>query len=121
MSESKQRPPQPIAAHLASVRSPDFKDIYSNNSRLSISPFDFAVTFGRITEPAMGVNVVEDEVVVRMSVQQFKTFLESSSSALAAWEEVFGEIKLTTKPHSSSKEMIEGVRRLKEMVDKGSA
>ena len=69
MNTSKQQIQQPIsgpvAARFGSVRNPAFRDIYSNNNRLAVSPFDFSVTFGRIVEPTMGVNVVEDEVVVQ--------------------------------------------------------
>ncbi len=121
MSDSKQQQQLPVAAaRLKSIRSEEFRDIYSNFSRLGVTPFDFSVTFSRLIEPTMGVNVIEDEVVVRMSAQQFKTFLESATKTLAAWEEAFGQIKLTVRPSHSSATIEDGIQKLKEMMEKGA-
>jgi hypothetical protein len=81
------------------VRGAEFKDIYSNISRVSASPFDFSITFGKIVEVQNVTNVIEDLVVVRFSPQQFKSMTDGLVRTLAAWERTFGEIKRTVPDH----------------------
>jgi hypothetical protein len=107
----------PIAPRQGSVRNQEFRDIYSNNTRIGISPFDFSLTFSTIVEPTAGMTVIEDQVVVRMSAQQFKAFLDSASKTMTAWEEVFGSVQLTI-PERSVEQITAGIRKLKEAVDK---
>jgi hypothetical protein len=82
------------------VRSPEFKDIYSNVSRVAASPFDFSINFGKSVEmPDIG-NVTEELITVRFSPQQFKSMIDGLTRTLAAWERAFGEIKKTSPDHN---------------------
>jgi Protein of unknown function (DUF3467) len=94
-------------------RSPEFKDIYSNNSRISASPFDFTMMFSRMADVGGGVTALEDLVHVRMSPYQFKIFVEHLVDTLSAWEELFGNIP-ETMPRSTSKQaIIDGLKNLR--------
>lgn len=101
------------------VRSQDFRDVYSNVVRIGVSGSDVSVYFGKLIEPAPGVNITEDQVVVRMSPHQFKTFVDHASKTLIAWESVFGSVQQSTKTHPQDL-ITDGVRRLKEVLDKSS-
>lgn len=98
------------------VRSPDYRDIYSNHVRLTVSSSDISIIFSKIIELSYGVNTIEDNVNIRLSPQQCKAFVDSASKTLAAWEEVFGEVAPATKPQSKDS-IKEGIRRLKSVLD----
>jgi Protein of unknown function (DUF3467) len=82
------------------IRGPEFKDIYSNVSRVGATPFDLSVTFGKIVEIPGATNAIEDLIIVRFSPQQFKSLTDGLVRILAAWERAFGEIKKTTPDHN---------------------
>jgi hypothetical protein len=113
--------PEPSLAnpYVQTSRSQDFRDVYSNHNRLGVSPVDINITFSKIIESGIGINTIEDQAVIRMSAQQFKSFLDSATKTMAAWEEVFGEIKETVKNPAKST-MVDSVRRLKEALDKAN-
>jgi hypothetical protein len=101
MPDTKTRPRH--NAGTQAVRSPEFKDIYSNSSKVGASPFDFSIIFGRSVEvPDVG-NVTEELVSVRFSPQQFKSMIDGLTRTLAAWERAFGEIKKTSSDHNDEK------------------
>jgi Protein of unknown function (DUF3467) len=93
-SNTKGNVPQQI------VRGPEFKDIYSNVSRVGATPFDFSVTFGKIVEIPGATNAIEELITVRFSPQQFKSLTDGLVRMLASWERTFGEIKKTTPDHN---------------------
>jgi hypothetical protein len=107
----------PIVASSGFIRSQQFVDIYANNTRIGVSAFDFNMMFGRIIEQAQGVNVIEDLASIRMSPIQFKFFIESASHVFKAWEETFGQIEYPMKLRSKE-QLREGMRRLKEELEK---
>jgi hypothetical protein len=107
----------PVTAGPKSIRSQEFRDIYCNQARIGASPFDFSITFSKIIEPTAGVNILEDQCVVRMSPQQFKNIIDYATKALDAWEESFGVIQTTTKLQSADV-IKESFRKLKEAVNK---
>jgi len=98
-------------------RSLDFKDVYSNNVRLGLTPWDFTVVFALTKEIVPGVMTAEDQVAVRMSPQQFKTVTKSLAMTMKVWEEVFGDI-LETSPQMSEAQMKAHVKALKDGVFK---
>jgi len=65
----------------------------------------------------MGVNVIEDQVVIRMSPQHLKAFLDTASKSMSGWEECFGVVIQTTKLQSAE-QVKEGFRKLKEAANK---
>jgi hypothetical protein len=97
------------------VRGSEFKDIYSNVSRVGATPFDFSVTFGKIVEVPNVTNVIEDLIVVRFSPQQFKSLTDGLVRTLAAWEREFGEIKKTT-PDLKDERFDNLMKKLREQV-----
>jgi Protein of unknown function (DUF3467) len=99
------------------ARSQDFRDIYSNFVRIGVTGSDISVYFGRLIEPAPGINIPEEQAVVRMSPHQFKTFLDHANKTLVAWEDVFGTVQqsMRTQPQDV---ITDGIRRLKEGLDK---
>jgi hypothetical protein len=116
MSDQSGAPPSPtsgLQVVTAGSRSAEFKDIYSNVSRVSVSPWDFSVTFSLTKEliPNMPP-VVEDQAVVRMSPSQFKTFTQSLLNTMTAWEEVFGTISMNNAlfPQEKIKAIIVAMR-----------
>lgn len=98
MSEVKPAPTPILISSMQMVKSPDFKDLYSNSPRVSMTPFDMTLMFGKIIEPSPGVNVIEDLAHVRLSPYQFKAFVQSMVVALDAWEETFGTINSIIPP-----------------------
>ena len=82
MSDIKSEP-SVVNLNVQTNRTPEFKDIYSNHNRIGVSPVDFNITFSKIIEPAMGINVIEDQAVIRMSAQQFKSFIDSATKTMA--------------------------------------
>jgi hypothetical protein len=111
-------PTNPSSYPQQTLRSAEFKDIYSNFVRMGVSGSDISIIFGKLVDSPLGFNVVEDQAIIRMSPHQFKTFLSQATKTLNAWEEVFGAVNESMK--SSPQEAItDGVRRLKEALDKG--
>jgi hypothetical protein len=115
MSDAKSAPQavQPVGV----TRSTDFKDVYANQSRLGVSPFDFTMTFGRIIDQSIGRTTVEDQAVIRMSPQQFKSFIDAANKTLSSWEEIFGIIPITA-PTINIDTIRSSMKNLKEFVDK---
>jgi hypothetical protein len=106
----------PMMSRSGSVRSVDFKDIYSNASRIGMSQSDFGITFSKIIEPTAGIAVVEDQAIVRMSANQFKIFVDHAVKTLAAWEDTFGDIKVLGKLQDVEA-IKERMRKLKQAID----
>ena len=100
-----------------SSKSANFVDIYTNNSRVSVSPWDVSITFSLAKELMPGLLSSEDQCVIRMSPQQFKIFTNAIVTTLKAWEEVFGEITATS-PLVSFEKTKAGIANLKEAVFK---
>lgn len=113
-------PPPTIHVGGVSTRSADFKDIYTNNTRVGMSPWDMSLIFALAKETQPGILTTEDQAIVRMSPQQFKTFVSAISASLQAWEEVFGAISVTSPP-ASMEGMRDNLARMKEAVFKGTS
>lgn len=102
------------------VRSPDYKDVYSNFVRVAVGPTDFTIAFSKLVEPAAGLTVPEDQVLVRMSPQQMKIFIDQAGKTLLAWEQVFGELTNPVK-NRSQEQIAVGIQRLKEALDRANS
>jgi Protein of unknown function (DUF3467) len=103
-------------ANIPYFRSPEFKDVYSNNARIAASPFDFTILFGRMTEVGGGA-ALEDIVHVRMSPYQFKILVKYMEDTLASWEEVFGSLPANL-PTLKKETILAGMKNMKEMAFK---
>jgi hypothetical protein len=96
------------------LRSAEFKDIYSNNVRIAASPLDITLIFGRLTEIGGGT-VLEDLVHTRLSPYQFKILVKHVSISLEAWEEVFGNIPVTL-PEIKKEAIVEALTNMKNLT-----
>ncbi len=76
------------------TRSPAFISVYSNHSRMAMSPWDITVTFAVTQDLAIGKVTLEDQVALRLSPQHFKALCVSFAKTLKAWESRFGEVKI---------------------------
>ena len=102
------------------TKSREVIDIYSNHARIGVSTSDLTIVFGKLVEASVGISSIEEQATVRMSPQQFKSFIDQSTKTLAAWETVFGKVSPATPPQSQDK-IMDGIRRLKEAVDKANS
>ena len=75
------------------VKSPDFKIVYSNATRMGAGPYDIQIMFGSIRErTGPDDQVVEEQVMVMMSPQHAKAMLNSLRITVETYESNFGSI-----------------------------
>ncbi|MGE8126043.1 DUF3467 domain-containing protein [Methylobacterium sp. NPDC080182] len=94
------------------VRSPNFQDIYSNSTTLSISPYDATLAFARMGNFGPS-RTLEELVHVRVSPQQLKYLAQNLSTAVEAWEAEFGKIETVGRKGPSLEQMRKGLSSLK--------
>ena len=90
------------------IRAPDYKEVYSNSSVNSLTPFDVTICFQRLSELAPGQVCVLDQVSVTMAPQHFKAVVRSMVEVLAAYEASFGRLEISdadTAPGKSASEI----------------
>ena len=107
-----EQPRIPITVqNLQEVKSDNHRQIYSNFSRVGLSPWDIAIIFGIINDAAPGQPPsTTSEVTIRMSPHQFKAFATSLPLILAEWEARFGEINLPQALKMSAETMHDVLR-----------
>lgn len=76
------------------VRSADYTDVYANNIRAAMSPWDISLHFGRIVELASSAPLVEETTTVRVSPQTAKILATIFPLIMSQWEERFGSLSL---------------------------
>jgi hypothetical protein len=81
-------------ASLVNRWSPDYRSIYSNNSKFAISPFDLAFTLSQVTENENGEIFVENHARVVMPPLHAKLFALLLFENIKNFEAQFGEIKV---------------------------
>jgi hypothetical protein len=91
MSESLS--PGPLQALVAPSHAPE---IYSNTLRMGATLSDFVIVFGGIKDSPTGQFGFQDLVAVRLAPRTAKTLLMNLQAAIAAYEDVLGEIKMPT-------------------------
>lgn len=90
------QPSQPNANITAPrIRASDYKEVYSNSSVNSLTPFDVTICFQRLSELAPGHVCVLDQVSVTMAPQHFKAVVRSMVEVLAAYEASFGKLEIS--------------------------
>jgi hypothetical protein len=119
MADANPKPDDPkftaqVAGQRPVVRSPHFFDIYCNATKIFVSAADFTVAISRASEIG-GINVIEELAFIRMSPQQFKTFVTQMTTMLKAWEDVLGEIsQVGASP--SYEDVRANIQRMKDAV-----
>jgi hypothetical protein len=87
---------QPIQTQ--AVRSPFYRDAYTNNFRFRLGPSDFTITFGNNTElPGGGGILIQDEIGVSMSLPVLKLLALHLNRVTEAIENEIGAIKVPKK------------------------
>ncbi|MGB9430392.1 MAG: DUF3467 domain-containing protein [Gammaproteobacteria bacterium] len=77
------------------TRSPQFRNFYSNNVRISFTPLEFRMTFVNFTEGVgQGKYVLEEEATVTMGLMQFKAFAKGIMDGIEIFEKQHGVIAL---------------------------
>jgi hypothetical protein len=79
------------------VRSPNYRDVYANNLKLALTPFDIVAILGVTSEQPPGTAVIEEQVTLRLSPQFCKNLATQLSNVVAVWETQFGEITVSNK------------------------
>jgi hypothetical protein len=78
--------------NLLSRRSPDFRTIYTNNVRFSITPFDFSFILNEITENERGEIYSDQKARITMTPLQAKIFAFVLTQNVKNFEKQFGDI-----------------------------
>jgi hypothetical protein len=100
--------PESLLASKASqeaVKSPDYLSVYANNVHLAASVFDFALTFGEMTEESKnGRTIINQKVRVILSKEMTKVLLALLQTNIQGYEEQFGEIVLPRPADAAKKQ-----------------
>lgn len=97
------------------LRNAQFLDIYSNNSAISLTPYDASLIFSRMSTFG-GNNFVEELATVRMSPQQLVLLARSLTTAAEAWQAEFGAVDVSSTPAMSVETMRAGLQGAKQAM-----
>lgn len=75
-----------------STQSPEHREIYTNTTKIGVTPWDLRIIFGHAVQRATSFSS-EDLVTVVMSPQHAKVLLGAWTKALENYEKAFGEVK----------------------------
>ncbi len=75
-------------------RDPQYREVYSNVSMTSLSPFDITIVFQKMMEVAPGQPAIVDQVAVSFSPQQFKALVKSFTETINGYESAYGELTI---------------------------
>ena len=75
-------------------RSGDHRDIYANNIRAGMTPWDIALHFGIIIDASDSVAQIEERATIRLSPQTMKVLVAILPSMMEQWERQFGKVPL---------------------------
>jgi hypothetical protein len=73
-------------------RAADFRDVYSNQARLTITPSDFNLIFSRANDRGPGLLMLEDLISVRLAPLTAKTISLHLQAVIEAFESAMGTI-----------------------------
>ena len=96
MDNSKQRKSTrpPAAVGMRFVKAPTFNFCYANNAQVTVSNWDFSITFGEgIGTDESGAAMIEQRVRVSMSPQHMKALVHILRNNLESYERMFGEVR----------------------------
>lgn len=77
---------------LDSTQSSEHREIYTNTTKIGLTPWDLRIVFGHAVQKPNGF-ASEDLVTVVMSPQHAKVLLGAWTKALENYEKMFGEVK----------------------------
>jgi|SRR6267142_2062849 len=85
-------------------QSPDFTMVYANTVHFATLPWDLTLIFGQVISVDPNDPHLEQRVAVTLSPQTAKTVLEFLHRNVVAYEEQYGEIRLTPSATPPSEE-----------------
>lgn len=97
MSEEKKEPkvietPDLGALVDPSFAGPQYRQIYSNSTRMAVTPWDISVTFSSVSFSMTGPLPVQDEVTVVVSPQHAKVLARNWAKTIEVYEKKYGAI-----------------------------
>jgi methionine synthase II (cobalamin-independent) len=94
-----------------SKRSPNYISIYSNQSRLGITPWDISIIFATTDDFGAGKIEIEDQATIRLSPQHFKALCSSFAAVLKAYEKQFGVVNVNSDTMVSEVELSDALEK----------
>lgn len=82
----------PASAPLELRKSPLFRTIYSNTTRLAYTPWDIHISFSQMSDVSQSGKAIDDEVCVIMSPQHAKVLVAMWQDTIRQYESKFGEV-----------------------------
>ena len=76
------------------LKSPDFRQVYANNMRLNVSPWDLGITFGEIAGEQEGKPIIRETVKIYLTREIAKILSILLKNHIDAFESQFGELKM---------------------------
>ncbi len=104
-----------MAEQVQVVRVPQFQDTYSNHLNMSLTPYDAAITFSRMSSFG-GNSFVEELATIRVSPQQLAVMARLLSRATEAWQAEYGQVDIDSTPLHSVEQMREGMQGAKQAM-----
>lgn len=80
-------------AELEHYRVPDFTQVYANSAGFGINFFDLSIVFGQIVSPSNDSMLIEDKIVVTMSIEHARALMLALQDTLATYEKTHGQIR----------------------------
>jgi hypothetical protein len=86
----------PIAFSVSQTapRSAEYRDVYANQSRMTITPSDLSITFSVLSDRGPGVLTLEDVFSVRLAPMTAKVFSLHLQAVMETYQSVLGEISI---------------------------
>jgi hypothetical protein len=103
------------------IRSGEYKIIFSNFSRMRVSPTEFAIRFGYLdTTPlpgspmnsGMNIDAVEDRVAVVLTPHHAKILALTLQGSVTAYEREYGKIDITPRPTIGADKLMSAINEL---------
>lgn len=88
----------PESAPLELRKSPHFRTIYSNTTRLAYTPWDIHISFSQMSDVSQSGKAIDDEVCVIMSPQHAKVLVAMWQDTIRQYEDKFGEVPDLREP-----------------------
>ena len=85
-------PKPPMATEVPVVRSHEFRNHYSNHSKIGISQWDLSLVLGQLVDIGNNVSVVEEFAAIKFSPHHFKNLAAVMNESIDQWEKLFGSI-----------------------------
>lgn len=104
---------------LRRLRTDVFKEVYVNNTQVTLSPVDVVILFGHLKIIPEHGKVIEDVASITVSPEHYKAMVTILSTMLEAFERVYGKINIRDELARPSRNADEMVRLMQEDASNG--